>query len=259
MKEDSRPTAPQVGLVDLARDGWYKAKTGELVAGVRVRASDTVIDVGCGEGGLIGFCAGQGAEVLFIDRDLERLSITEEKIRKSPARAYRAIHSDCNPIPLEDGVGDLVVCTEVLEHVPDPVQFLAELIRVAKPGARLFITVPDARAEQLVAATAPPYYFQEPHHVRIFSADDFQNLIIDAGLQIEIQQYFSSFWSIYLTLSWLTAPPGDDIPIDNPHPITDHWVRLWKELLAHPKGEQARLALNQLLPRTQLIVARKSL
>lgn len=257
MNEGNRPLASEVGLLDVARDGWFKGKAGELVKGVRIRSHHTVIDVGCGEGGVIGFCAGQGAEVLFIDRDGERLSSTEEKVRKSPARAYKAILSDCNPIPLEDSVGDLVICMEVLEHVPDPVKFLAELIRVAKPGAQLFITVPDSRGEQLVAATAPPYYFQEPNHIRIFSADDFQNLILGAGLEIEIRQYLSSFWSMYLTLSWLTVPPGDDTPIDNPHPITDHWVRLWKELLAHPQGEQARLALNQLLPRTQLIVARK--
>lgn len=257
MSEEGRPRAPDIGLVDLVRDGWFNDKTGELTKGVRIRSSHTVIDVGCGYGGLIGFCAGQGAEVLFVDRDSERLAATEEKIRQSPARAYRAILSDCNPIPIEDDTGDLVVCTEVLEHVPDPAVFLAELVRVAKPGAQLLITVPDARAEQLVAATAPPQYFEEPLHIRIFNAEEFENLILGAGLQIESRQFFGSFWSIYLPLSYLTAPPGDEIPVDNPHPITDHWARLWKEVLAHPQGEAIRTALNKLLPRTQMIIARK--
>jgi 2-polyprenyl-3-methyl-5-hydroxy-6-metoxy-1,4-benzoquinol methylase len=257
MSQASRPTVSNVGLVDRMLEGWFNGKTGDLVKGVRVRATDTIIDVGCGDGGLIGFCAGQGAEVVFIDKDRQRLAATEENIRKSPARAYRAIHSDCNPIPLESGIGDLVVCTEVLEHVPAPAEFLDELVRVAKPGARLLVSVPDARSEQLVRATVPAYYFQAPNHINIFSADDFRKLVNGAGLQIESEQAFGCFWSVYLTLSWLTVAPGADGLMDNPHPITDHWIRLWQELQAHPQGDKVRMALNELLPRTQVIIARK--
>ena len=180
----SAPSASQVGLIERVREGWCSGRTGELAPGVRIRSSHTVVDVGCGDGGLIGFCAGQSAEVIFIDRDSHRLAATEERIRKSPARAYRAIASDCDPIPLEDAIADLVICTEVLEHVPDPAAFLRELIRVTRPGGRLLVTVPDARSEQLVAATAPAYYFQAPNHIRIFTAAEFRNLVQAAGLEI---------------------------------------------------------------------------
>jgi SAM-dependent methyltransferase len=257
MNGTNRPQATHVGLRDQIREGWFNGKTGELTKGVRVRSTDTVIDVGCGEGGIIGFCAGQGAEVIFVDMDEKRLAETEARIRVSPAHAYRAILSQCDPIPLPDATGDLVICTEVLEHVPDPIQFLGELIRVAKPGGRIIVTVPDARSEQFLAATAPAYYFQEPNHIRTFSADDFRSLVLDAGLQIESQQSIGCFWSMYLTLSWLTAAPEPEGPIDNPHPITDHWVRLWQEVQAQPQGDKVRSALNELLPRTQVIVARK--
>jgi SAM-dependent methyltransferase len=259
MSEAGAPSASQVGLVERVREGWFNGRTGELAPGIRVRSSDTVIDVGCGDGGLIGFCAGQGAEVIFIDRDSQRLTATAERIRKSPARAYRAIASDCDPIPVEDAIGDIVICTEVLEHVPDPAALLRELIRVTRPGGRLLLTVPDARSEQLVAATAPAYYFQEPNHIRIFTALEFRDLVLGAGLQIESQQPLGGFWSIYLTLSWLTTDPAADSGIDNPHPIPDHWTRLWQEVQAHPLGDKVREALSELLPRTQAIVARKPL
>jgi SAM-dependent methyltransferase len=217
-----------------------------------------VIDVGCGDGGFIGFCARQGAEVIFIDRDEQRLRATEERIKETPARAYRAISTDCDPIPLDDATGDLVICTEVLEHVADPVQFLAEIIRVAKPGARLLITVPDERSEVFVGATAPPQYFQEPNHIRLFSAEDFRKLILDAGLEIESHQFIGCFWSIYWPLSWLTCEPGaEGLPVDNPHPITDHWTRLWHGVQQHPDGAKVRDALNQLLPKSQSILALK--
>ncbi len=50
--------------------------------------------------------------------------------------------SDLADLPLPDGDLDLVVCTEVLEHVPDPARALAELARVLRPGGRVLITVP---------------------------------------------------------------------------------------------------------------------
>lgn len=259
MTEQDRPTAGPIGLKDEALEGWFNGAAGELTKGVPVRSTDTVVDVGCGNGALIHFCARQGAEVCFIDRDEARLEKTREKVEASNARGYRAIVSDCDPIPLEDNTGDLVICTEVLEHVPDPKKFLSELIRVTKPGGMLLLTVPDSRSESFVAATAPPQYFQEPNHIRIFTADDFRDLVLAAGLTIESHSFRGCFWSVYWPLAWLTCDPSSGLPLDNAHPITDHWTRLWREVQRHPEGHKIREALNELLPKAQSIVARKPL
>jgi SAM-dependent methyltransferase len=257
MNQDKGPRASHVGLRDVVLDGWLDMETGQLARGVKIRATDTVIDVGCGDGGYISFCARQGAEVIFIDRDQAKLAITEEKVKASPAHAYRAILSDCNPIDLEDGAGDVVICTEVLEHVDDPVKFIGELVRIARPGAQLLVTVPDARSEKLVGATAPAEYFEAPNHLRIFADGELRALLLDAGLEIEFEQSLGAFSGMYLALSWLTSESGEFLPMDNPHPITDNWTRLWKALQEHPKGALIRDAFNELLPRTRSIVARK--
>jgi SAM-dependent methyltransferase len=258
LKEPTRWSPANVGLKDLLLDGWVNQSTGELVPGVTVDASSTVIDVGCGDGGFTGFCAKQGAEVIFIDHDEVKLVDTQERVKRAATGAYQAIVSDCAPIPLNDGVGDIVVCTEVLEHVPDPLIFLKEMVRVAKRGARLVITVPDARSETFVAATAPESYFQEPNHIRIFYADEFRDLILQAGLTIEDHQFRGCFWSMYMPLTWLTTTePDAGLPLDNPDPITVHWTKLWQLVQQHPDGAKIRNALNSLLPKSQCIVARK--
>lgn len=257
MSEQTRPRAADVGLADRRLDGWLNGATGEITRGVRVDATDTVIDVGCGDGAFVHFCARQGAEVYFIDRDEARLARTSAKIASSPARGYRAILSDCDPIPLDDGIGDLVICTEVLEHVPDPRKFLGELIRITRPGGQLLITVPDSRSEQFVAVSAPPQYFQEPNHIRVFSKEDFRDLVLGAGLHIESHQFMGCFWSVYWPLAWLTCEPDSGLPLDNKHPITEHWTRLWQEVQRHPQGYKIRESLNELLPKAQSIVARK--
>ena len=52
------------------------------------------------------------------------------------------IISDITEIPVDDASFDVVLCTEVLEHVPDPLKTLNELVRILKPGGKLIITAP---------------------------------------------------------------------------------------------------------------------
>lgn len=52
------------------------------------------------------------------------------------------IISDIVDIPLQDKSIDAIMCTEVLEHVPNPIQVLHEFKRLLKPGGYLLITVP---------------------------------------------------------------------------------------------------------------------
>jgi SAM-dependent methyltransferase len=50
--------------------------------------------------------------------------------------------SDITEIPVPHGAFDVVLCTEVLEHVPEPIAALHELARILKPGGRMLITAP---------------------------------------------------------------------------------------------------------------------
>jgi SAM-dependent methyltransferase len=52
--------------------------------------------------------------------------------------------SDITAIPVGDRTFDVALCTEVLEHVPDPVAAVKELARILRPGGRLILTAPLA-------------------------------------------------------------------------------------------------------------------
>jgi len=255
---EQRPSASKLGLHDWFLEGWFNGKTGELTRDFPIRSTDTVIDVGCGNGGFTRFCGMQGAEVIFIDSDPEKIEVTTEKVRDSAARAYRGILSQCDPIPLDDNTADVLICTEVLEHVPDPKQFLGELIRVTRPGGNMLITVPDARSEAFVAATAPLEYFQEPNHIRVYNKEGFRALIDEAGLEVVDHRFIGGFWSVYWPLAWLNAKESDgELPFNSDHPMVQHWVATWHEVQKHPQGHKIRDALNQLLPKSQSILCRK--
>ncbi len=52
--------------------------------------------------------------------------------------------SDISAIPVDDESFDAILCTEVLEHLADPISALKEFGRILRPGGRLFLTAPLA-------------------------------------------------------------------------------------------------------------------
>ncbi|MEZ5569497.1 MAG: class I SAM-dependent methyltransferase [Halioglobus sp.] len=254
---DIRSSAIKVGMEDRVRSSWCDSTTGELVRGVYVKPGMQVVDIGCGDGGYAHFCAKMGADVTFVDILESKVQALEGRLKGVAKGEIKGIVSNCDPIPIPDGIADIVISTEVLEHVQEPAKFLKEIVRVGGPKATYVLTVPDARGENLVKTVAPKFYFQEPNHIQIFSSDDFEELARSCGLEIIRHDYLSGFWSIFFLLKWATAEPYE-VLTENVHPSTIAWTQAWDAVLRHPNGDKVHEALNQALPRCQMIVARRN-
>jgi SAM-dependent methyltransferase len=76
---------------------------------------------------------------------------------------------DATAIPVADGTFDVILCTEVLEHVPEPILVLKEISRLLKPGGYAFITAPLGSGLH-----QQPYHFYggyTPHFYQKFLTD----------------------------------------------------------------------------------------
>ena len=245
--------ATGVGLHDAVLSGWFQNATDEVFRGIPVGPGDTVVDVGCGDGGASLFCAKRGAHVTIVDIDPQVIAAMEARLAEVSPGAYASHVSNGNPLPLADAVASRVLCTEVLEHVDDPDQLLAELARIGKPGALYLLSVPGALQENLQKHVAPPSYFQKPNHVRIVERSEFAEMVTRAGLIIEEHTQYGFFWSIWWALFWACK-----VDLDHPsHPALDHWTEAWRAILALPQGAQLKRQLDQFMPKSQVIVARK--
>lgn len=91
-------------------------------------------------------------------------------------KAYGRIHYICDltHIPIQDAAYDLVVCTQVMEHVPDPDRVLAEFYRVLKPSGQLWFSAPFFFPEHEV-----PYDFYRYTHFGL------KHLLQTAGFEVQ--------------------------------------------------------------------------
>lgn len=244
--------ALDITMHDAVLSGWFQ-ESGELFSGFMIQPQDSVLDVGCGDGGFIGYCANRGAEVTFVDIDADKIKANTEHLQTSPARGICGLVSDARPLPLPDNRFDKVICTEVMEHVDDPAAFLAELVRVGKPGAQYLLSVPDPASESLQQQLAPQLYFEKPHHIRIFTREDFGSLVSESGLIIENETTYGFFWTMFWAFFWTC-----DQDLSEPwHPLLQHWGHTWETMLTMRDGVRIKEALDRALPKSQVIIARK--
>ncbi len=254
--EASEPKPPDsnlLGLYDSLLSGWFQNDTGELFRGIPIVPDDVVLDVGCGEGGVLAFCARLGAHVIAIDMHEGTLDVARRCISETPARQADFYCASADSLPVPDGTANRIICTEVLEHVEDPAAVLRELVRVGQSGALYLFSVPDPLSENLLKKVGPTSYFQSPNHVRVFERSSFAKTISDAGLEVVSHTMTGFFWSIWWALYWGCKPD-----LSHPyHPVLDHWTMAWRALLDTDMGIALKHKLDEFMPKSQIIVARK--
>lgn len=111
------------------RDAWVARQAAGLPSGSRV------LDAGAGS------CP---YRALFAHCDYKTQDFTSLQDDQLSGGEYGSIDYVCDitAIPVEDGSFDAVLCSEVIEHVPDPEAVMAEFSRILKPGGRLILTAP---------------------------------------------------------------------------------------------------------------------
>lgn len=100
-----------------------------------------ILDFGCGNGAQTLHYAGPDRSIIAVDIDVADLFTLSASV--SEAQNILAVQYDGATLPFRDGVFDLAVSYEVLEHVADERAALREIGRVLKPGADFVISVPN--------------------------------------------------------------------------------------------------------------------
>lgn len=103
-------------------------------------AGKSVLDVGCGGGILSEAMARAGARVIGIDLSEKALKVAQLHLLESRLPVEYLLASAEEYAAERPGQFDVVTCTELLEHVPDPSSTVAACARLCRPGGHVFFT-----------------------------------------------------------------------------------------------------------------------
>lgn len=184
----------------------------DFIAARAALAGRRVLDVGCGGGLLSEALAARGALVTGLDAAAPLVAAAQAHARDTGlAITYLAMTAEDHAVP-DDARYDLVVCMELLEHVPDPAALIRALGRLVRPGGDVFLsTLNRTPRAYLQAVLAAEYLLQllpvGTHDYRQFLRPaELARYLRDTGLTVrEIRGMRYSPWS---RTAWLVDDPG---------------------------------------------------
>ena len=161
-----------------------------------------MLDVGCGEGRHI-FGVMQSypnMKCIGIDPHKESLQKAEEgyeyfeSISNGGAEFMEA---SAYSLPFDDNTFDLVVCSEVLEHLHQYNDAIKEVHRVLKKGGKFYTSVPASWPEKICWALSKDYQNQPGGHLRIFNQKNLVKEIEMQGFKLLSKEKFHSIHAPY--------------------------------------------------------------
>ena len=174
-------------ILTLNRDREYTA----LKRMLDLKVTDTVLDVGCGDGFWTSRLAQNGGRVVGLEPDLKTLGYAQ-RFHSLPNITY--VCGVAESLPFRDGAFDKVLSVSCLEHFADPWRGIAEIARVLRPGGRVALSVDSLLPEN------SPQTFREWHRQRhfvthYFSQETLTKALQTAGLKYETDSVVHLFRS----------------------------------------------------------------
>jgi ubiquinone/menaquinone biosynthesis C-methylase UbiE len=155
-----------------------------------INDGDITLDAGCGDGrhSWEVYNRNHSAVVAF---DIDTVCVKKNKYmldslkeQKGVKGDYHLLVANVTKLPFKDGSFGKVICSEVLEHIPEDKMALDELIRVLRKDGAIGISVPHHFAESICWKLSREYYGFPGGHIRNYKTRQLLDLAETAGLSI---------------------------------------------------------------------------
>ncbi len=218
------------------------------------------IDVGAGAGRHSYEALRRGADVIAFDLDAEELKGVEEMFGalevagEVPPTGTAAVQpGTILDMPYEDGSFDVVLASEILEHVPEDDQAISELVRILRPGGVLAVTVPRWLPERVCWALSDEYHANEGGHIRIYKADELRAKVRDAGMVPTFRHHAHALHSPYWWLKCAVGVNREDSRLVQAY----HRLLVWDMMKAPKVTRLAEKALDPVIGKSVALYFRK--
>jgi len=204
---------------------------------IKTEPGQKILDMGCGEGRHVAracqekniFC--QGADLSFSDllKTKEKLQL-HEKLDDFKNSSWGLNSTDITSLSYKDEAFDIVICSEVLEHIPKDEKAVKELLRVLKHKGTLAISVPRFLPEKICWMLSDEYLDVNQGHIRIYNKKNLISMVTKLGTTHYKTHYAHSLHSPFWWLRCLIGCNKTDSFLVNLY----HKLLVW-DLMKKPK------------------------
>lgn len=174
-----------------------------------LRDGDWLLDAGCGNGRHSWVASKRNhSTIIAFDTDWE--SLEKNKYTLALLRQKGEVNSnshllqaDITSLPFKDGAFNRIICSEVLEHIPQDRQAVRELIRVLDSDGAMGVSVPHYLAESICWMLSKDYYGFPGGHIRKYKSRQIAALLRSSGLNIYAIRRNHALHSFYWILRCL--------------------------------------------------------
>lgn len=227
-----------------------------------LKPGDLVLDMGAGAGRHAFEVYRRGAHIIALDysladlKDVSGLFAAMSAAGEAPEGTIAAtVNGDGTRLPFSDDTFNHIICSEVMEHIPDDAAAASELARVLKPGGTIAVTVPTWLPEKVCWALNDEYHapFVDGGHVRIFTAASLRARFRDAGLEPGAVHHAHALHSPYWWLKCAVGPTNDNNPLVRAY----HRLLVWDITKAPKLTRWTEKLLNPVLGKSLVLYSSK--
>ncbi len=145
-----------------------------------------IVDIGCGNGYLVGLLAEQGFDVIGIEPSSDGIA---QARAAHPAVRFEQVSVDSELGAKIGADFDLVIATEVIEHLLAPRALLCAGLQLLRPGGRMLISTPyHGYLKNLALSIAGGWdrHFNvdwDGGHIKFFSTRTLRKMVLDCGFE----------------------------------------------------------------------------
>ncbi len=149
----------------------------------RIERAKLMLDVGCGDGYLMGRVRMLCDQVVGIDTEATGTRLASEKLR--PFTNCATVQASCYHLPFQTEQFEIVTLADVIEHLESPAACLEEITRVLRPDGALLLTTPKWRPDRK----------WDPRHVKEYTPDELAESLRPYFSRVTMSYFWPIRWS----------------------------------------------------------------
>lgn len=224
-----------------------------------IKEGDITLDAGCGNGRHSWeVCNKNHSQIVAFDIDTvcvkkNKYMLDSLREQKEMEGNYHLLIANVTQLPFKDGIFNKIICSEVLEHIPEAKRTVEELIRVLSKDGAIGISVPHYLAESICWKLSKDYYGFPGGHIRKYKTRELLDLVKGAGLSVYTIHHKHAFHSFYWVMRCVFGVKKENAPI----PLLYNKFLNWDLRTNHRFFRWMEGLLNHLCPKSVAIYAKR--